>query len=129
MDGTLNETDAAAAIILPSSTELFYVYGQTLEQCAKYTRGEPLLKLAKVFGKWLKVYCGEWGGAVETCIQQVADLPQTTSSSSGLKSPRATSSDGHLKAADHSSRRQRTRAWCSTQPSTASIRHCSLKTG
>ncbi|WOO80628.1 Vacuolar protein sorting-associated protein 53 [Vanrija pseudolonga] len=59
MDGTLNETDAAAAIILPSSTELFYVYGQTLEQCAKYTRGEPLLKLAKVFGKWLKVYCDD----------------------------------------------------------------------
>ncbi|TXT07188.1 hypothetical protein VHUM_03358 [Vanrija humicola] len=59
MDGTLNETDTAAAIILPSSTELFYVYGQTLEQCAKYTRGEPLLKLAKVFGKWLKVYCDD----------------------------------------------------------------------
>ncbi|EIW70404.1 hypothetical protein TREMEDRAFT_68035 [Tremella mesenterica DSM 1558] len=48
--------EAPTPTVLPSSTELFYVYGQTLEQCGKYTTGEPMKKLAKVFGKWLKVY-------------------------------------------------------------------------
>ncbi|RXK37067.1 vacuolar-sorting protein 53 long isoform [Tremella mesenterica] len=51
--------EAPTPTVLPSSTELFYVYGQTLEQCGKYTTGEPMKKLAKVFGKWLKVYSGE----------------------------------------------------------------------
>ena len=44
--------------VLPSSTELFYFYSQTLEQCGKYTVGEPMWKLAKVFAKWLKIFSG-----------------------------------------------------------------------
>ncbi|KAL7411236.1 Vps53-like protein [Mrakia frigida] len=47
---------AAPVRVLPSSTEMFYFYGQTLEQCARLSRGVPLKDLVKVFGKWLKVY-------------------------------------------------------------------------
>ena len=57
LEGSMQEdSDAPAPTVLPSSTELFYFYGQTLEQCGKYTTGEPMKKLARVFGKWLKVY-------------------------------------------------------------------------
>ncbi|WWC70074.1 uncharacterized protein I206_104020 [Kwoniella pini CBS 10737] len=57
MEGAMQtESESPVPIILPSSTELFYFYGQTLEQCEKYTKGEPMRKLSKVFAKWLKVY-------------------------------------------------------------------------
>ena len=56
-----DETDNTGPTILPSSTELFYFYGQTLEQCGKYTTGEPMVALSKIFGKWLKIYSGELG--------------------------------------------------------------------
>ncbi|OCF33058.1 vacuolar-sorting protein 53 long isoform [Kwoniella heveanensis BCC8398] len=50
------ESDTPVPTVLPSSTELFYFYGQTLEQCEKYTKGEPMRKLSRVFAKWLKIY-------------------------------------------------------------------------
>jgi hypothetical protein len=53
-----NEAEGVGPTVLPSSTELFYFYGQTLDQCAKYTNGEAMAKLSQVFGKYLKVYCG-----------------------------------------------------------------------
>lgn len=57
MEGALYEAeDTPIPSVLPSSTELFYFYGQTLDQCAKFATGEPLRKLAKVYAKWLKVY-------------------------------------------------------------------------
>ncbi|WVF71249.1 hypothetical protein IAT40_006051 [Kwoniella sp. CBS 6097] len=57
MEGALQtETDTPVPTVLPSSTELFYFYGQTLEQCEKYTKGEPMRKLSRVFAKWLKIY-------------------------------------------------------------------------
>lgn len=60
LEGTLLETEEnAGPAVLPSSTELFYFYGQTLDQCSKYTTGEPMAKLAKVFAKWLKIYCDD----------------------------------------------------------------------
>lgn len=59
LDNTLAETETAGPTVLPSSTELFYFYGQTLDQCARYTSGEPLVRLGKVFAKWLKVYNDE----------------------------------------------------------------------
>ncbi|KAM0747619.1 hypothetical protein T439DRAFT_305380 [Meredithblackwellia eburnea MCA 4105] len=42
--------------VLPSSTELFYFYRETLEKCAKLSTKSPLLELSKVYGRWLKVY-------------------------------------------------------------------------
>lgn len=42
--------------VLPSSTELFYFYRQTLEQCATLDRGETFEQLTKVYAKWLVRY-------------------------------------------------------------------------
>ncbi|KAJ7747224.1 Vps53-like protein [Mycena metata] len=46
----------SSPIVLPSSTELFYFYGQSLEQCAKLSTGKPLFDLATVHKKWLRIY-------------------------------------------------------------------------
>ncbi len=56
LEGT-QESETPASV-LPSSTELFYLYGQTLDQCARYTTGKGMSDLAAVFRKWLKVYSG-----------------------------------------------------------------------
>ncbi|KAJ7085845.1 Vps53-like protein [Mycena crocata] len=45
-------------VVLPSSTELFYFYGQSLEQCAKLSTGKPLFDLATLHKKWLRIYAG-----------------------------------------------------------------------
>jgi hypothetical protein len=61
LEGVLgDDSEAVVPAVLPSSTELFYFYGQTLDQCGKYTTGEPMKKLAKIYAKWLKVYSGEF---------------------------------------------------------------------
>lgn len=52
--------------VLPSSTELFYFYGQNLEQCAKLSTKGPLFDLATLHRKWLRVYAGMWQCAVTT---------------------------------------------------------------
>lgn len=45
--------------VLPSSTELFYFYGQTLEQCARFSNKAPLFDLSTVHKKWLRIYAGK----------------------------------------------------------------------
>ena len=50
--------DGGVVMVLPSSTELFYFYGQTLEACAILSTGKPLYDLFEVFKKWLKIYAG-----------------------------------------------------------------------
>jgi hypothetical protein len=47
------------ASVLPSSTELFYFYGQNLEQCAKLSNKGPLFDLSTLHKKWLRIYAGE----------------------------------------------------------------------
>ncbi|KAK4684228.1 vacuolar protein sorting-associated protein 53, partial [Tremellales sp. Uapishka_1] len=60
MEGAMQQdTDSPVPIVLPSSTELFYFYGQTLEQCGKYTTEEPMEKLGKLFAKWLRIYSAD----------------------------------------------------------------------
>ncbi|KIO30677.1 hypothetical protein M407DRAFT_14266 [Tulasnella calospora MUT 4182] len=54
--GASNEGERQAVMVLPSSTELFYFYGQTLEQCAKLFTGKPLFDLANLHKKWLAIY-------------------------------------------------------------------------
>ena len=44
------------ALVLPSSTELFYFYAQNLDQCAKLFTGQPLYDLCQLHKKWLKIY-------------------------------------------------------------------------
>lgn len=54
-----SEDDAPPPVlVLPSSTELFYFYAQTLEHCAKLFTGQPLYDLCVLFRKWLRVYAG-----------------------------------------------------------------------
>ncbi|CAO1626375.1 unnamed protein product [Parajaminaea phylloscopi] len=45
--------------VLPSSTELFYFYRQTLEQCAKLSNREPFRDLFLVFRRYLRAYADE----------------------------------------------------------------------
>ncbi|KAG9316811.1 Vps53-like protein [Chiua virens] len=47
-----------APIVLPSSTELFYFYAQSLDQCAKLSIGQAFFDLCSVQKKWLKIYAG-----------------------------------------------------------------------
>ncbi|KAH8119366.1 Vps53-like protein, partial [Phellopilus nigrolimitatus] len=54
-----SEASTTPSIVLPSSTELFYFYGQILEQCSKLFAGKPLLDLANLQKKWLKIYSEE----------------------------------------------------------------------
>lgn len=53
-----NQADESPHIVLPSSTELFYFYRQSLEQCAKYSTGQALFDLCTLHKKWLKIYAG-----------------------------------------------------------------------
>lgn len=59
-EGDNNEAGHMTAhTILPSSTELFYFYKETLGRCAKLNNRNTLLELSNVFRKWLKVYAEE----------------------------------------------------------------------
>ncbi|KAJ3866702.1 Vps53-like protein [Lentinula novae-zelandiae] len=51
-----DENSSSPIVVLPSSTELFYFYAQSLEQCAKLSRGSPLFELCNVHKKWLRIY-------------------------------------------------------------------------
>jgi hypothetical protein len=53
---TSDESSPTPAMVLPSSTELFYFYAQTLEQCAKLTTGKALFDLCALHKKWLRIY-------------------------------------------------------------------------
>ena len=46
--------------VLPSSTDLFLFYGQSLEQCAKLSTGQALFDLCTLHKKWLRIYAGTW---------------------------------------------------------------------
>ncbi|KAJ7772691.1 Vps53-like protein [Mycena maculata] len=59
VDGDLpgdSDSKNSPIVVLPSSTELFYFYGQSLEQCAKLSTGKPLFDLATLHKKWLRIY-------------------------------------------------------------------------
>lgn len=45
--------------VLPSSTELFYFYRQTLEQCARLSNREPFRDLFLVFRRYLRAYADD----------------------------------------------------------------------
>ncbi|KAL1311689.1 hypothetical protein AAFC00_001793 [Neodothiora populina] len=44
-------------MVISSSTDLFHSYRITFAQCAKLSTGTHLLELAKIFAKYLDVYC------------------------------------------------------------------------
>lgn len=45
--------------VLPSSTELFYFYRQSLEQCSRFTNRESFRDLCLVFRRYLRAYADE----------------------------------------------------------------------
>ncbi|KAI9318920.1 Vps53-like protein [Dichotomocladium elegans] len=47
----------ASAVVLPSSTDLFYFYRETLVQCAKFSTGGAFWDLCQLFAKHLHSYC------------------------------------------------------------------------
>lgn len=52
-------SSGSRATLLPSSTELFYFYKETMERCAQLSTKTAFLDLCNVFKKWLKVYAEE----------------------------------------------------------------------
>ncbi|KAI5449919.1 Vacuolar protein sorting-associated protein 53 [Naganishia albida] len=55
MEGAVESAETPMTV-LPSSTELFYFYAQTLEQCGRYTNGRGMKDLADVLKKWLHIF-------------------------------------------------------------------------
>ncbi|KDQ55816.1 hypothetical protein JAAARDRAFT_208588 [Jaapia argillacea MUCL 33604] len=76
------EGEGEPVVVLGSSTELFYLYGQVLEGCAKYSRGKALKDLCGVCKKWLRVYAEDVliaslkrpGGPVRRSIENRLDM-------------------------------------------------------
>ena len=60
--GSSDDDGATHALVLPSSTELFYFYAQNLDQCAKLFTGQPLYDLSQLHKKWLRIYAGMFNG-------------------------------------------------------------------
>jgi hypothetical protein len=61
---TVEDNNPSSMTVLPSSTDLFYFYGQILEQCAKLSTGQPLFDLSMLFKKWLRIYAGKLSPSV-----------------------------------------------------------------
>lgn len=55
---TDEEKGEQSMVVLPSSTELFYFYGQSLDQCAKLSTGQAFFDLCNLHKKWLRIYAG-----------------------------------------------------------------------
>ncbi|RHZ45916.1 hypothetical protein Glove_642g7 [Diversispora epigaea] len=51
--------DDSSTTVLQSSTDLFYFYRETLENCAKLSTKKPLFDLYIMFAKWLRLYASE----------------------------------------------------------------------
>ena len=56
---TGEDSASSPMTVLPSSTDLFYFYGQSLEQCAQLSTGQALFNLCTLHKKWLRIYAGE----------------------------------------------------------------------
>ncbi|KZT71823.1 hypothetical protein DAEQUDRAFT_744138 [Daedalea quercina L-15889] len=50
------DDSAPPVLVLPSSTEMFYYYRQTLDQLSSLFTGQPLYDLCSLHKKWLKIY-------------------------------------------------------------------------
>ncbi|TFY62573.1 hypothetical protein EVJ58_g3787 [Rhodofomes roseus] len=50
------DDSAPPVLVLPSSTEMFYYYRQTLDQLSSLFTGQPLYDLCSLHKRWLRVY-------------------------------------------------------------------------
>ncbi|KAG6845073.1 hypothetical protein H0H87_000977 [Tephrocybe sp. NHM501043] len=70
-----NGTDEESpSLVLPSSTDLFYFYAQSLEQCAKLSTGQPLFDLCLLHKKWLRIYAED---VLITSLKRPPSQPQS----------------------------------------------------
>lgn len=76
--------------VLPSSTELFYFYRQTLEQGARLSRKELLRDLCLVFRRYLRIY------ADEVLRSSLLASRSTDAGSGGVFGRRSASTDARL---------------------------------
>lgn len=58
-DMKAEEEDDGTMAVLPSSTDLFYFYRETLVQCAKFSTGKAFFDLSQLFAKHLDSYCNQ----------------------------------------------------------------------
>ena len=58
--GNAGDEQGTPILALPSSTDLFHFYAQSLEQCAKLSTGQALFDLCSLHKKWLQIYAGEF---------------------------------------------------------------------
>ncbi|KAL7331154.1 Vacuolar protein sorting-associated protein 53 [Mucor circinelloides] len=58
-DMKADEEDDGTMAVLPSSTDLFYFYRETLVQCSKFSTGKALFDLCQLFAKHLDAYCNQ----------------------------------------------------------------------
>lgn len=58
-DMKAEEEDDGTMAVLPSSTDLFYFYRETLAQCSKFSTGKALFDLCQLFAKHLDSYCSQ----------------------------------------------------------------------
>ncbi|RXW18060.1 hypothetical protein EST38_g7790 [Candolleomyces aberdarensis] len=81
------DSESSPLAVLPSSTELFYFYAQTLDQCASLSTGQPLYDLANLHRKWLRIYAEEvlTLGATKKPPTQLRKSVETRSDSELLK--------------------------------------------
>ncbi|KAI9263263.1 Vps53-like protein [Phascolomyces articulosus] len=57
VESDMNADDDGSMVVLPSSTDLFYFYRETLVQCAKFSTGKAFYDLCQLFAKHLHAYC------------------------------------------------------------------------
>ncbi|GAA5817199.1 hypothetical protein MFLAVUS_010742 [Mucor flavus] len=58
-DSAAEAEDDGTMAVLPSSTDLFYFYRETLVQCSKFSTGKALFDLCQLFAKHLDSYCNQ----------------------------------------------------------------------
>lgn len=58
-DMKAEEEDDGTMAVLPSSTDLFYFYRETLAQCSKFSTGKALFDLCQLLAKHLDSYCSQ----------------------------------------------------------------------
>lgn len=58
-DTKADAEDDGTMAVLPSSTDLFYFYRETLVQCSKFSTGKALFDLCQLFAKHLDSYCNQ----------------------------------------------------------------------
>ena len=67
-----HDDESSPMIVLPSSTDLFLFYGQSLEQCAKLSTGQALYDLSSLHKKWLRIYAGRC--YIDSSLSPIVDI-------------------------------------------------------